>query len=43
MNQRNQISDLLEFIQKAMKLGKYNSNSGGGMLNAIKAAERACL
>ena len=43
MNPRNQISDLLEFLQKAIKLAKYNSNTGGGMVNAIKAAERGLL
>lgn len=43
MNPRNQISDLLEFLQKAIKLAKYNSNTGGGMLNAIRAAERGLL
>lgn len=40
MNTRNQITDLLEFIQKATKLGKYNPNTGGGLLNAVKVAER---
>jgi len=43
MNPRNQISDLLEFLQKAIKLAKYNSNTGGGMINAIRAAERGLL
>jgi hypothetical protein len=43
MNPRNQISDLLEFLQKAIKLAKYNSNTGGGMVNAIRAAERGLL
>jgi hypothetical protein len=40
MNERNKINDLVEFIQKATKLGKYNSNSGGGLLNAVRAAEK---
>ena len=40
MNPRNQISDLIEFIQRATKLGKYNSNTGGGILYAVKAAEK---
>jgi hypothetical protein len=43
MNTRNQIADLVEFLQKAIKLAKYNSNTGGGMLNAIRAAERGLL
>jgi len=43
MNARNQISDLIEFLQKAIKLAKYNSNTGGGLLNAIRAAERGLL
>ncbi len=40
MNPRNQISDLIDFINKAIKLGKYNSNTGGGILNAVRAAEK---
>ncbi|MEJ7822495.1 MAG: hypothetical protein WKF85_09255 [Chitinophagaceae bacterium] len=40
MEERNKNSDLIEFIQKATKLGKYNSNTGGGILNAVKAAEK---
>jgi hypothetical protein len=43
MNNRNQITDLVEFLQKAIKLAKYNSNTGGGMLHAIRAAERGLL
>lgn len=43
MNPRDKISDLIEFLQKAIKLAKYNSNTGGGMLNAIRAAERGLL
>jgi hypothetical protein len=43
MTQRNQISDLIEFIQKATKLAKYNSNTGGGILNAVRAAEKGFL
>jgi hypothetical protein len=40
---RISISDLTEFIQKASKLGKYNSNTGGGLLIAVRAAEKGLL
>ncbi|CAF1436110.1 unnamed protein product [Adineta steineri] len=40
MQDRNQISHIIEFIQKATKLGKYNSNTGNGILNAVKTAEK---
>jgi hypothetical protein len=43
MTDRNQISDLIEFVQKATKLAKYNSNTGGGILYAVKAAEKGFL
>ncbi len=43
MNQTHQIPQLIEFIQRATKLGKYNSNTGGGFLNAVRAAERGLL
>jgi hypothetical protein len=43
MNERNKISDLIEFIQKAIKLAKYNSNTGGGILYAVRAAEKGLL
>jgi len=40
MNQNNQIQNLTEFIQKAIKLGKYNTNTGVGLINAVKTAEK---
>ncbi|MBS1655922.1 MAG: hypothetical protein JSU05_13810, partial [Bacteroidetes bacterium] len=43
MNERNKISDLIEFIQKAIKLAKYNSNTGNGLLYAVRAAEKGLL
>jgi hypothetical protein len=40
MNTRNQISDLIDFTSKAIKLGKYNTNTGGGILQALRAVEK---
>ena len=40
MSQSNQIQSVIEFVNKAMKLGKYNSNTGIGIINALKAAEK---
>ncbi|MBL7745617.1 MAG: hypothetical protein JNN00_19250 [Chitinophagaceae bacterium] len=43
MSERNKIQDLVEFVQKAVKLAKYNSNTGGGILIAIRVAEKGLL
>ncbi len=40
MNQNSDIQNLTEFVQKATKLGKYNANTGTGILNAIRTAEK---
>jgi hypothetical protein len=40
MAQNNQLQGLIDFIQKATKLGKYNSNTGNGILNAVKTAQK---
>lgn len=37
------IDNLKAFVEKAVKLGKYPSNTGAGYLAAIKTAERALL
>lgn len=39
----NEIQSLVEFIQKAIKLAKYNANTGNGLLNAVRTAERGFL
>jgi hypothetical protein len=41
--QDNQLQKVIDFVQKATKLGKYNANTGGGLINAIRAAEKGLL